>query len=743
MPTFPITATRPAYYSELHALDRYGNVFYTGDTVQFTIVDPTIPFTYHDTFGASTSIPGQTPRAFTGNYYVRNYYGTQVASGTLTAATTLALGSSLPYGWYKIFLTQTTNDATYGFAAGGTTFLVWPTDARFPTLVGWPLAPARRGQQQAIHPMRGAMMHAPNRYVINNCEAYNTGTPGDLDNIISCITNELDWYHNPAYQDSVRPHRSIVEFVSNATTTLGQTGVTMVVSTLCNMFGVGKFVFEGPANEPGGSGAAIATNMATVYNAIKAGNASAFVIGPDPVSINNASRVNNKNFMTAAAGMTPVPIQGISFHAYNCLNGDLAASRTIMDQWVADLVSTGLDALPRFQTEQGFKTTCGGTYMVRFGARWDMQMLLLFDQYGIPKEQCHVWYDSSHGFWATPHFWQLADQTPLPPTAMFRTHSAELYGKTYASKLDFGTPGNDMMLGNRYHDSATGNDVIALQAAGGTDHQLRFTVEGASSITQVDCFGNTSTLTATAGQITVNTKLEPLYLRVPSGVTVTLVPKWTTGTLVRNLETVAAASSTGGATNRHTNIARVNNGVQENAYIYNVASTRNNVHSPYFDDTGSFPAWLSLTTGAPQRMDRVIIFASPPWQAQGTLLDFDVQTWNGTSWDTQTTITEPVTETTVDDPTSVVFPFVDYQDQGGCQHCSFFSDRWIFDVPFASMVSTTAIRIFIRNATYGMPPTLNCWTDQAGDKGTFGNNFVIREVQTYCSDLATKRVVKK
>jgi hypothetical protein len=661
----------------------------------------------------------------------------------LSAATSIGLGSSLPCGWYKVFLTQSTNDATYGTAGGSGTFVVFPVDSRFPTVVGQPLAQPRRSQQSAAHIMRGAMMHGPNRYVISDAVNYNVGAPGDLDNITSCIQNELLWYHNGSYQDAARPRRSIIAFVANATATqAGRDGVTAVVQSLCNTFGAGKFWFEGPANEPGGTGAQVATDMQTFYNTVKAANASALVIGACPVSLNSGSRGKNQTIWTTVAAMNPVPLDGISFHFYNCINGDLSLGRRVMDEFVADVTAAGLQNLPRFQTEQGFKTTENGTYMVRFGARWDLQMLLLFEQYGLSKEQCHLWYDRSHGFWATPHFWHLADYTPLPPVSMLRTLSAELWGKTHAAQLDFGTPGNDMMLGSRYHDAVTGADVIVLQAAGGTDHTLTFTVTGASSITQVDCMGNTSSLTVTNGKMTVQTKLEPLYLRLPAGVTATVKPKWAVTTFAGNMATAAVATSSGGGANQTANIARVNNGVHDTAYYFNVSSTQNDTHSPYFDDTGSFPAWLSLTWPRSLRLDRVVLFTSPPWQGQGTLTDFDVQTWNGAAWVTQATITEPVTETTVDDANAVVFPFVDYQDQGGCQHTSFFSDRWIFDVSFAA-VATTAVRINVRNATYGMPPTLACWTDQLGDKLTFANNFVIREVNVFDSDLAVQRVVLK
>ncbi len=727
---FPNAVTPPSYYCELHAQDRESNVFLTGDTITMRIC-------------ASGSFT--TAQAFTGNYYVRNYYGTIVQNGTLSAATTVTL-SAEPCGWYKVYLTQATNDATYGYSAGSGMFTVLPVDSRFPAMTGSPVTSLHPGQRSRALAASGVVAQGPARWYIGDLSNYAPDLSGGT-GVIPSHANEINWYLNPTWADAARPRRAIVLFNSNAPA--NSANVSTVVSTLSSTYNVDQFWFEGPANEPGGNAATVAASMQTVYNAVKAGNSAAQVLGPCPVVINGTlsgpagtGSSYLDNFCADIAAMSPVPIDGFSFHLYNSVSGDLSLGRRCLTQLDAILAYHGLSSIPKFQTEQSTTSTQNGVFMPRTSARWDMLQILLLEQHGIPKEHSHMWYDGSNGYWAVPDFWVMTDGGWSAPGGMFRAYSMEVFGKNFAEAYDFGTPGNDMMLGSRYHDAVTGNDVVVFQSAGQTDASLPMVISsGAIPVTTVDCFGNTSTVTPdSGGHLNLTVTMEPVYLRIPSGVTVTMSPWRDAATLAGSLGVTATVDTSGGAANKAANLHRVINGVQDTAYYNSVQSTRNNVNSPYFDDTAGFPAWISLTWPAAVSIDRLIVFTAPPWQAQGTLLDFDVQYWTGSAWSTISTITEPATVSTVDDTTAVNFPFVEYQNQTGCTYQSFFSDRWIFDVGFA-VVSTTSIRLNIRNATYGMDSCLAAYNAQFGNKTSFGNVFTIREMQAYASDLAVPRVV--
>ena len=87
-------------------------------------------------------------------------------------------------------------------------------------------------------------------------------------------------------------------------------------------------------------------------------------------------------------------------------------------------------------------------------------------------------------------------------------------------------------------------------------------------------------------------------------------------------------------------------------------------------------------------MARVIVYAAPPWQSQGTLLDYELQYERNGQWVTIEHVKEPTrtlcvftppTRTTVD---------------------SFFSDRWIFQHQFPP-VTTQKIRLLVHDCTWG------------------------------------------
>jgi hypothetical protein len=170
-------------------------------------------------------------------------------------------------------------------------------------------------------------------------------------------------------------------------------------------------------------------------------------------------------------------------------------------------------------------------------------------------------------------------------------------------------------------------------------------------------------------------------------------------------------------------------------YYYNTAlTTRGMQGAPYIDDTGSYPAWADVTWASAQTLDTILVIAAPPWQEQGTLLDFDVQYLlaDGVTWQTAETITEPSLASTVSDPNAVSFPFVTYKGDVGCSVEQFFSGRYVFYVRLGAAVSTKGVRVFIRNATYG--GNTNALENEVLTHLTaFGKNFTLRQISAYNS----------
>ena len=94
--TYPVANTPPSYYSLVHVGQlATGGVFYTNETGVSTNI---LPYTSNPR--TSPRAPCR-PRPYTGNYYIRDYYGKLVASGTLIAATSIPIPDGLPCGGYQ------------------------------------------------------------------------------------------------------------------------------------------------------------------------------------------------------------------------------------------------------------------------------------------------------------------------------------------------------------------------------------------------------------------------------------------------------------------------------------------------------------------------------------------------------------------------------------------------------------------------------------------------------------------
>ena len=89
----------------------------------------------------------------------------------------------------------------------------------------------------------------------------------------------------------------------------------------------------------------------------------------------------------------------------------------------------------------------------------------------------------------------------------------------------------------------------------------------------------------------------------------------------------------------------------------------------------------------PQTIGRVTVFAAPPWQGMGTLVDYELQYGRAGS-DTLDKVKEP-TKT-----------FKVYTPPVRCTVDSFFSDRWIFMHEFKP-VTAQKIRLLINRVTNG------------------------------------------
>lgn len=486
--------------------------------------------------------------------------------------------------------------------------------------------------------------------------------------------------------------------------------------------------FEGPINEPTDSAVEVAHAMRIFSGAVKAGNASAKTMGPNPVQFNDTGTTSFMQKFVDAGGATYC--DAISVHAYNLVTGgDFAAGRTALVSLQAFMTRNGLTAKPIWMTELGYFGTVYGVLHPRRMGRWWMATLLLLEQYGIPKEQTFNFYDRSHGFWSFPSFFKYGGVDPGTSgvtvggaldayVTMLRVFSEEVFGKTFNAALDFGTPGNDLYLGSIYR-AGDGTGTAAVMALSSGLGNVTFTVTGgASTLTVSDTQGNLSTVNVSGGKATVAVGELPVYIRLPNGVGVTpyqhgSFPPIGSGSVVHSLPGFGVVAST---TNTATAISRVNDSTLENDYASGP--------KPWQDTSGVFPCTVTLTFPARVLVDHVVIWSGFAWQSYCALTDFDVQTLgsDGTTWTTKATVTRI--------PSS--FQHVSDSTDAGCCYETFWDDRNAFDIAIPSPAATKGVRLVIRAASHGSAPDQQA--HDAGDQSWFPM-AVVRKIECYADDL--------
>lgn len=107
------------------------------------------------------------------------------------------------------------------------------------------------------------------------------------------------------------------------------------------------------------------------------------------------------------------------------------------------------------------------------------------------------------------------------------------------------------------------------------------------------------------------------------------------------------------------------------------------------------PGNATLIWAADSLIERVMVWCGPNWQNSGAPTDFDIQTYNGSTWTTRKTVTRPMPD---------YFYFGTSGQQEGCFVETYWDEQWVFDVEFDSAVSCRGVRLNIRSASYGGEP---------------------------------------
>lgn len=645
-------------------------------------------------------------------FEVRDFWGDVVDKGA--ANRTLSLKQQPP-GWYKLYIfgkpvgankeqgagraEAAQYRAWYGDAVGGTTFVVFRDDPHFPKL---PPPGKYPDPNTGDEVMRGVSGMGPQRH---------SADASKPDESIKNLEREIAT--DRALYLPFDPVRKRVLFIAFPNGTKGHLdGVKKIVEH----FQHDVAYFE-PRNEPnyGSIGADFVKNeMRDFYRTVKSVNPALKVLGPGIVSLgpNANGLVFIEDFLKAGGAQY---IDAFSFHIYNGVNGDLFLARRTLDGLTDLLKKYHANSKELWQTEQGYFACVYGSYQPHLQARWTMLEMMVFEQFGLPKEHNHLWYDVSHGFWDVPTWWENDDRSFNPALPLMRVWSEELFGTKFVKAYDLGPVGNKLYLGSLF--AGDKKEVAAFMSAGSTDGKIQLRVGGGlvhfTKLHMVSAFGVETDLTVADGLATLPVPELPVYVELAAGQSLEVVPQDFGPNLARLPGVKATASGSGvhPVDKKIPNdISKLTNGEFENWYY-----TQKPIAQPWMDDTHGFPAWVQLSFPQPTEIGRVIIYAPAPWQWQGTLVDYELQYDAAGKWITIEHVVEPLKTFKV--LTAATRTKVD----------SFFSDRHIFQHQFKP-ITTTKIRLLVHNTTFGGGAT-----EEAAKSGgqTGPHQIMLREIEVY------------
>ena len=625
---------------------------------------------------------------------VRGFDGEVADAGSVLGGFEIRVKPLQP-GWYKIYVYGLAPHPPFGKEIAAMPFAMFRKRSGFPDL---PLRGTPFGSDSSMdEPMRGVTGMGPQRYAVDASKPEESIRKLEANIALDRV------YYLP--YDPLRKRVLIAAFPAG---TRNLAGVRQIVEHFKN-----DIQYWEPRNEPnGGSSGAdfVEKELKPFYETVKGVDTNLKVLGPGTVSIGplRSGLVWIEDFLKAGGAKY---LDAFSFHAYNTVNGDLWLARKGMDSLQALLTKYGAAKLEKWQTEQGYFAAMYGSYQPGHQARWTMLQIMVYEQYGIPKEHNHLWYDRSHGFWNFPAWWENEDGSLNPAAVLMRVWSEELYGTQFAHAYDLGKNGNTLALGSLFR--GPGKQVAIFQSAGSTDGKIELKVSSGSVLRTVNAFGVEGTIPVRGGRAMLPVDQLPVYIELQPGQSITPIPQ----DFGPNLALMAGVTASASGTGQHpidkridNNINKIINGVYDNWFW-----TQQRDSQPWMDDTAGFPAWVQINLPSVQLVDRVIVFAGNPWQWMGTLLDYELQADLHGRWVTLEHVIEPAKT------------FKVYTRSTRTSVDSYATDRWVFMHHFKP-ISTSKIRLLVHDTTYGGGATLDV-VNAGGQTGK--HQITLREIEIY------------
>lgn len=628
------------------------------------------------------------------SWELRDYEGSVVAQGV---GPTSPLNLGRPgVGWYKLYLTRGTDTGLpWRTDAGEVTFIVSGSTSPLRTS---PLLPADEKITQYVGGVMASTRAVAGHGMIRLDVYLNEDNP-------TAWREQLNWAKVAAaeslatladIEESGAPREVYCHFVEGTGgISPSSVAVQQITDTVQELVPLGVTYFEG-MNEPnirGIDGATTAATYAAFAATVHAADPAAKVVGPAPVTINPTGPWGLEwfeDFLVAGGG---AHVDVVSFHPYNATNNDLDQGRRVYQRFLDLLVTHGVEHKPRWMTEWG-------TFALPYGLfdpRWQVQttmldLHLMWQILGVHRNSTVYFYDVNNGYWNYPSSMWSNNRGRFNPYALplaWRTWVEETWEMDLVEALDFGPVESRHWLGSRFRHPATGDECLTIQGSGRVG-QVTLSVVGSASLDVTGHFGRVETVSVSSGKVVVECGPEPVHVRVPAGVAATVAP----------VDYGAVVAPTGLAFDPSTSgngPARAMDGLLQNSYEYGKTAGQGGEHDAWMATAGEYlPAWWTARFD-PCTFDSVEIICPPPWQANGALLDFDVQIWLGGRWQTIHTETH--------EPPGVVWA----SDKATSASWSdtFWDRRRIFVVRLSGPVTTSGLRIWARNVSWGGSATLD------------------------------------
>jgi hypothetical protein len=243
------------------------------------------------------------------------------------------------------------------------------------------------------------------------------------------------------------------------------------------------------------------------YEAAKAVSAKARVMGPAQCG----SELGWFEAFLKSGGGAYVDV--VSVHTYERHNSmdpyhwgwKLPKLRELMDRH-------GLKEKPLYQTEHGFMADYHA-FLARplWQGRAVFLETFLMDRNRIGPERYYYYYVNQGGFRGFSAYLVTAERELFPAASLLRSRAQLLGDRTFAEALDFGAPGNWLVLGNRY--TGPRGDMVVLVNCGAWK-PLSLDVKLPPGARVVDSFGNPAEL-AQPSRLEVGRL--PIYVELPPG----------------------------------------------------------------------------------------------------------------------------------------------------------------------------------------------------------------------------------